>query len=296
VTWFAWIEAEKAKNPKMSITRACAALQVSRSGYYAWHKRRREPLRGRAAQDAALVEAIADLHSTNPNFTTYGSPRLHRELLALGHTAGRHKVARVMRVNGIVARRRGRGKKRSVPLRKRPDIRDLVKREFNPKAPNRVWCTDVTMIRTGQGWIWAAVMIDLFSRRVVSWAAAERDTPETAMQALQSAIQIRRPEPGCIIHSDRGYQFVAHEWVNTITAAGHQVSMGQRRSPLDNAVIESWFASMKTESLYPAGQPATRAEARELLFRYIVWHNETRRHSTLDYRSPAEFERIATVS
>ena len=291
--WFAWIEAEKAKNPTMSIARACQALQVSRSGYYAWLKRRREPLRGRAAEDAVLLEAIRAVRARSPQFACYGSPRMHRELVALNHVCGRHRVARIMRINRIEGRRARRDKRRrSVPLRKRPEVRDLVRRRFRAEAPNRLWCTDLTMIRTGQGWLWATVVIDVFSRRIVSWATADRDNAETSVEALRVAIKIRRPPPGCIVHSDRGYQFVAHDWLNTLTTAGMQPSMGETGTALDNALMESWFASFKTETLYPAGKIATRAEARELLFRHVVWHNDTRRHSALSYQSPATYENI----
>jgi putative transposase len=274
----------------LSVQRLCRTLGVSRSGYYAWAARVSGPPAGRAAADQELLAQIRAIHA---QWASYGSPRVHAELLARRHRVGRHKVARLMRRAGITAvRGRVKSRPRAAPPRRRVEVTDQVHRRFTAPAPNRLWCTDVTMIRTAQGWLWAAVILDAFSRRVISWAVADRETPDTAVQALLEAIKIRRPDAGCVVHSDRGYQFSAWRWQTTLTGAGLVPSMGQRGSALDNAMIESWFSSLKSEAIYPLGQPATRSQARQLLFRHIVFHNNDRRHSALGYQAPATFENI----
>ena len=169
---------------------------------------------------------------------------------------------------------------------RRPDVVDQVRRDFHADVADALWFTDITQIRTGQGWLYAAVILDAFNREVISWAVDDIDNPRTAMRALTEALQNRRPPRGCIIHSDRGYQFTAKDWQNFAVDHGIVVSIGERKDPHDNAVIESWFASFKTEELYPYGQPATRAEARARLFHYIWDYNHHRRHSTLGYVAP----------
>jgi len=159
-------------------------------------------------------------------------------------------------------------------------------RDFSAVLPNRVWFTDITQIRTGEGWLFAAVILDAFNREVISWATDDIDNPRTAMRALVEAIASRRPSPDCIIHSDRGYQFTAKDWIDYSTDHHLVVSMGEHGDPHDNAVMESWFASFKNEELYPGGQPTTRAEARARLFSYIWDYNHHRRHSTLGYMAP----------
>lgn len=200
---------------------------------------------------------------------------------------GRHKVARLMRRHGIRAHRgRPKARPRSAPPIRRPEIGDLVARTFTAPAANRLWFTDLTMIRTGQGWLHAAVVLDAFNREVISYAVADRQTPLTAMRALDQAIRGRRPPRGCVIHSDRGYQFTSHDWLTRTRAAGLVASIGARKSALDNAAMESWFASYKTEELYPGGQPHTRAQARQRLFAYVWEYNTQRRHSSLGYATP----------
>jgi len=262
----------------------CRVLGVSRSGYYDWAAR--GPSR-HALEDAAALERIEAIHA---EFPYYGAPRVHRELLNQGVRLGRHRVARLLRENGLHARRGRVGvKKRSVPPARRTDIIDAVQRQFAAASPDRLWFTDLTMIRTGEGWLHAAVVLDAFNREVIAWATDSHETPRTAMTALREAIKIRRPKPGCVIHSDRGYQFTSHEW--TLLAAEHRmvVSIGERKDPRDNAVIESWFASFKNEDLYPIGQPPNRAIARARLFAYIWGYNTRRLHSTLGYIAPINY-------
>jgi putative transposase len=267
----------------------CRVLGVSRSGYYAWRARLAGPPSRRAADDLAVLDQIRQIHA---RFACYGSPRIHRELQARQVRVGRHRVARLMRQHAIVARW-GRAKRaRSVPPQRRPEIGDRVRRQFRTLAPDRLWCTDITMIRTQQGWLWAAVILDAFSRKIISWSVADREDPQTALRALREAIAIRRPAPGCVLHSDRGYQFTSWQWLVTATGAGLVPSIGERKSALDNAMVESWFAALKNETIYPAGDIATTTAARRLLFDHIVFHNTQRLHSTLGYRTPNDYETI----
>lgn len=248
------------------------------------------PASGRAAENVALLEEIRAIHE---KFRFYGSPRVHRELLRRSRPVGRHRVARLMRANGIRARRgKIKSRPRSAPPKRRPEVGDLVKRRFVGDGPNRIWFTDLTMIRTGQGMLRAAVILDSHNREVISWAVADHETPATVMRALSEAIRIRRPGQGCIIHSDRGYQFTSLEWAELAAKNGLRVSIGERRKPQDNAMMESWFASLKNEDIYPAGQPETIADARMRLFRYIQLYNTSRMHSALGYRSPTEYSTI----
>ena len=265
---------------------------MSRSGYYAWQARLAAPA-GRAAEDLELVTEISRIHA---EFAYYGSPRVHRELLARNHRAGRHRVARLMRVHGICAARcKIKSRPRAAPPARRPEIGDLVRRNFRTGIPNTLWFTDVTQIRTGQGWLWAAVILDAFNREVISWSTAALDSPRTVQTALRDAVKTRRPAPNCIIHSDRGYQFTAHDWLDLARSSHLRVSIGERKSCYDNAVIESWFASFKNEEIYPKGTPFTRAEARSRLFHYIWAYNNRRLHSTLGYQAPTIYAAQAST-
>lgn len=195
-----------------------------------------------------------------------------------------------MRENGICAQRgKVKYRARAAPVARRPDIGDLVQRDFHADTPNAVWFADITQIRTGQGWLFAAVVIDAFNREVISWATAPHDNPRTVMRAFTEAINIRRPPRGCIIHSDRGYQFTSHDWSATAALHGLRVSIGERKSCYDNATMESWFASFKNEEIYPRGQPFNRDEAANRLFRYVWSYNTERRHSSLGYHSPKNY-------
>jgi putative transposase len=201
-----------------------------------------------------------------------------------------------MRTHGIRAERgKIKGRPRSAPPARRPDITDLVRRHFDATVPDELWFIDITQIRTGEGWLYTAVILDAFNREVISWAVAGQETPTTAITALREAIQIRKPTPGTIIHSDRGYQFTSAAWLNLATSNGLDVSIGERKSCYDNAVMESWFASFKNEALYPHGQPTTRAQARTQLFRYIWDYNNHRLHSTLGYVTPRYYAESASI-
>jgi putative transposase len=233
---------------------------------------------------------VTEIRLIHRQFRYYGSPRMHQELLARRHRVGRHRVARLMRISGIRAcRGKIKSRPRAAPPTRRPEITDRVRRDFHADTPDALWFTDVTQIRTAQGWLYAAVILDAFNREVLSWAVANHDSPGTALSALSEALKIRRPSPGCIIHSDRGYQFTSHDWLNRAAGSGLKVSIGARKSCLDNAAMESWFASLKNEEIYPNGQPNTRAEARTRLFHYIWNYNTHRLHSALGYVAPRTY-------
>ena len=281
---YRWIAAEKATTPSRRISTLCRVLGVSRSGYYGWSARGPSP---HEREDAALLEQVQAIHVA---FPYYGAPRVHRALVAEGFTVGRHRVARLLRENGLHARRGRIGaRRRSVPISRRVDIVDAVQRQFTVAAPNRLWFTDLTMIRTGEGWLHAAVILDAYNREIIAWATDLKETPRTAFTALREAIKIRRPKPGCVIHSDRGYQFTSHDWNEIATQQSMIVSIGERKDPRDNAVMESWFASFKNEELYPVGQPTSRANARARLLAYIWEYNTRRLHSSLGYQPPIRY-------
>jgi putative transposase len=251
-----------------------------------------KPARGRAAADAELLVQIQLIHG---RFGYYGAPRIHRALVAKQIAVGRHRVARLMRLHGIRARRGlVKARPRAAPPVRRPEVIDRVRRRFHASAPDRLWFTDLTIIRTNDGFLRAAVVLDAHSRQVISWATDTYETPKTALRALTEAIQIRHPAPGCVIHSDRGYQFTSHDWHSLAERHGLVVSLGERSSALDNAAMESWFASLKNEDIYPGPPIKTRAEARSRLFDYVWDYNHHRLHSALDYRSPIAYATMKT--
>jgi putative transposase len=285
VTVFGFIAAKKTEH---SVKTMCRVLEVSRSGYHAWA--RREPS-SRALEDERLTGRIREIHRENRK--VYGSPRIHAELrMADGVRVGRKRVERLMRqaaITGMIARKRGRTTIRVPGVRV---CEDLVDRAFLASAPNRLWVADITYLRTWEGWLYLVAVQDVFSRRIVGWSMADHMRTELVTDALQMALAHRRPDPGLIWHSDQGSQFVSLAFGQQARAAGIAQSMGSRGDCYDNAVAESFFATLKKELVHGRSWPS-KAELRTEVFEYIeVFYNRRRRHSTLGFLSPAQFETI----
>jgi putative transposase len=286
---YRFITAHAAQHP---VALSCRVLGVSRSGYYAWQGRAAS---ARAQADAALSERIAAIHQTSRG--TYGSPRVHAELRAAGERCGRRRVARLMRQAGL---RGCHGQRRRVrtttPDRQATPAPDRVERVFQPPAvgaPDRLWVADITYVATQEGWLYLAVVLDAYSRKVVGWAMAEHLRTELVLDALTMALHQRRPAAGLVHHSDHGCQYTSLAFGQRLQEAGILPSMGSVGDCFDNAVAESFFATLKVELLHRQVWP-TRAAARLAIFEYVeVWYNRQRRHSTLAYATPAGYEALA---
>ena len=278
------IEAEKAKH---SVVRMCRLLGVSPSGYYAWRKR---PPSARAVADAALAATIREVHAGSRG--TYGAPRVHAELKdAHGVRCGRKRVARLMRAADLA----GVSRRRSVRTTRRDEAAtvsdDLVKRAFTAAAPDRLWVADITYLPTWAGFLYLAVVLDACTRRVVGWAMAEHMRAELVVDALDMALWNRRPAAGLVHHSDHGSQYTSLAFGRRCREAGIAVSMGSVGDCYDNALAESFFATLECE-LVARSRWRTHAEARMAVFDFIeAFYNPRRRHSGLGYLSPAEYER-----
>jgi putative transposase len=281
---YLFVGKEKANHPVVTM---CRVLGVSTSGYYAWRKRGPSP---RSQRDGELTAVIRTIHEGSRG--TYGAPRVHAELvLGYGIGCSRKQVARLMRAAGIagIHRRRRRGLTRRDPAR--PSYADLVKREFMPESPDKLWVADLTQHRTGEGWFYLGVVLDAFSRIVVGWAMGDRPVTELTVDSLTMAVNKRRPDSGLIHHSDHGTQYTAVAFGQALTDAGMLGSMGTVGDALDNAVAESFFATLQTE-LLDRRSWSTRLELRSSIFEYIeAFYNRQRRHSTLGYLNPTEYER-----
>jgi putative transposase len=280
---FRFVAAKKAEH---SIQIMCRVLGVSRSGFHAWAAR--EPST-RAVADRRLTGRIAEIHEQSRK--TYGSPRVHAELrLEDGVRVGRKRVERLMRLAGLsgqIKRRRGRTTIRVQGVRTAPD---LVERDFNPTAVNRLWCADITYIRTWEGWLYLASVMDCYSRRIVGWAMADHLHAELVVDALEMAVARRHPARGVIHHSDQGGQGVSLLFTRRCRGVGIEISMGSRGDCFDNAVLESFHASLKKDLIHRRSWP-TKTEARTAVFDYIeAFYNRRRRHSTLGMLTPVAFE------
>ena len=280
---FAFIGAEKAAFP---VRRLCRTLQVSRAGFYAWHTRPPAP---RAQADERLGLEIAAIHAESRQ--RYGSPRVHAELADRGCRTSRKRVARLMRGRGLAARRRRRFRVTTHSRHPFPIAPNVLARQFQRAAPDQAWVTDITYIPTGEGWLYLAVIVDLCSRFAVGWAMSERVTDDLTLAALGMALARRRPAAGLVHHSDRGSQYASGDYQRVLAQHGIVCSMSRRGDCWDNAVAESFFATVKVELVHDAAW-ATRAAARIELFEYLeLFYNGQRRHSALGYLSPRAFER-----
>lgn len=281
------ISAKKAPGHPVSLM--CELLGVSESGYWAWTRRAPSD---RELTDAWLTERIRRIHASSGG--RYGSPRVHAMLAREGIAVGEKRVARLMRAAGLQGAYRRRPEGCTVAVEGVEPFPDRVGRDFRPDAPDLVWAADIKQIRTGEGWLYLAAVQDLFSRRIVGWAMEAHMRQELVVGALQMAVRRRRPTTGTIHHSDHGGQYIGLTFGQTCHDAGIAQSMGAVGSCFDNAVAETFFATLTKERLLhdaPKKGWATRAELRSAIFEYIEgFYNPTRLHSTLGMRSPVEFE------
>ena len=268
-----------------SITTLCRVLAVSASGYYAWTTR---PASARATADAALSAQIRAIHKASRE--TYGERRIYAELLDLGVHVGRKRITRLMRAMGLAGVSR---RKSTITTIRDPDARpapDLVERDFTAPGPNQLWVADITYIPTWAGFLYLAVVLDAWSRRVVGWAMATHLRTELVLEALNMAVTQRRPR-NVIHHSDQGCQYTSLAFGRRCDLMGVRPSMGSVGDAYDNAMCESFFATLECE-LLDRHRFQTQAEARLAVFEYLEgWYNPHRRHSALDYRSPVNYER-----
>ena len=270
----------------------CKVLGVSRSGYYAWRGRYRS---ARARRDDELLLVIREIHEESRG--TYGAPRIHAELvLGRGTHCSRKRVARLMRLAGLKGVHRRRSRRRAKPDESRQRQPDLVQRDFTASGPNQLWVADLTQHMTGEGWLYLATVLDVFSRRVVGWAMGPRATTKLALRALDMAVWNRGPESGVIHHSDHGTQYTSLAFTARMDEAGILGSMGTVGDAFDNAAAESFFATLQTELLDLYSWP-TRQSLMTAIFSYIEgFYNRKRRHSTLGYLSPKDYERVMMKS
>jgi transposase InsO family protein len=282
---FRFIDAERAAYPS---TLLCRVLQVSRAGYYAWAHRGPS---ARARADAHLTEQIRQVHTRSR--ATYGAPRVHADLSADGIRVGRTRVARLMRTAGLTGcGRRRRAVRTTVADPTATPAPNVVARDFHPTARDRLWVGDITYVPTDEGWLSVATRLDACSRRVVGWAMAAHLRTELALDALIMALTRRRPAADELVqHTDRGCQYTADRYQAVLAAHGLICSMSRTGDCYDNAMAESFFATLKAELIDRQRWP-TRAAARHAIFEWMeVWYNRQRRHSALGYLSPAAFER-----
>jgi putative transposase len=280
---FAFIRDHKACFP---VEVLCRVLKVSRSGYYAWTRR---PPGAAARRRDQLVGAIRQAFDASRS--TYGSPRVYRVLKAQGVACCENTVAKVMKAEGVRPKARRPFAVRTTDSRHgHPIAANTLNREFYPDRPDTVWTADITYVPTAQGWLYLAVVLDLSSRRVVGWATADHLRSELACDALRMALEHRRPRGELLHHSDRGVQYASGVYQDLLSRSGIEPSMSRTGNCWDNAVTESFFSTVKRELTHHESY-ATREEARGSLFEYIeVFYNRQRLHSTLGYRSPAEYE------
>jgi len=264
----------------------CEALDVSASGYYAWASRTNSPTEQWRQE---LVGAIEEVHAQVKG--CYGSPRMTAELKARGHKCSENTVAKLMNAYGIKARASRRFVRTTDSNHRLPVAENLLARDFEPSGPNESWCADITYIPTGEGWLYLAVVEDLFSRLIAGWSMAESMESRLVVDALEMALARRRPDAGLLAHSDRGSQYASDHYQRVLAAEGITCSMSEVGQCWDNAPVESFFGRLKCE-LAPDELFATRDQARAVIFEYLeVFYNRVRRHSSLGFLSPVEFER-----
>ena len=276
---------------RFAVDLMCSALGVSRSGYYTWRAR---PASSRARDNDQLLERIRAAHQRSRG--TYGSPRITHELRAQGHRVSENRVAGLMRTAQIRAKSARKWRATTQSAHRLPVAANTLDRAFSVAQPNHVWAGDISYVWTAQGWLYLAVVLDLYSRAVIGWAMGERLTADLATQALTMALWRRKPRRGLLHHSDRGIQYAARDYQRLLETHGIVCSMSRKGNCWDNAVVESFFHTLKVELVHHR-RYLTRDEARQDIFEWIeVFYNRQRRHSTLGYRSPAEFEAMTKAA
>jgi putative transposase len=279
---FAFIHAEKAEFPVAAL---CRVLGVTRQGYYAYATREPGP---RAASEAALEVSVREAFEASRG--TYGSPRVRAQLRRDGVQTSKRRVERLMRGLGLVARRPRRFVSTTLADGTHRVEPNILRREFSASQPNERWVTDITYVQTGEGWAYLAVILDLCSRAVVGWSLDATPTTELPLRALEMAVKRRRPSRGLLHHSDRGCQYTSAAYRAELAALGIEVSMSRKGNCWDNAVAESFFATLKAELVHTR-RWAARNELRSAVFEYVeTFYNRRRLHSSLGYRTPAEVE------
>lgn len=270
---------------RYAVTELCAVLKVSRTGFYKWKKCK---ISQREHSDSALLSRIKAIFDEYKGI--YGSPRLHAELRDQGIKCSRKRVARLMRENGLRAKAARKFKATTNSKHNYPVHPNLLEQNFVVDAPNKVWTADITYIWTGEGWLYLAIVLDVYSRKIVGWSMSERMTRHLVMSALAMAYWQRKPEPGLIHHSDRGSQYASYDYQDMLKDFGMVCSMSKSGDCYDNAITETVFHSLKMELIFDT-YFATRAEAKSAIFTYIEeLYNRKRKHSSLGYCSPVKFE------
>ena len=279
---FAFIHAEKANH---SVEALCHVLEVTRQGYYAWRKR---PPSSRVQADTTLCAETRKIFTESGE--SYGSPRVRRELRARGLEVSKRRVERAMRAMGLTPPMRCKHRRTTIQNSADPVAPNSLARDFTANRPNERWVTDITYVWTAEGWTYLAVIVDLFSRAVVGWALDSTLETQLVERALDVALTHRRPARGLLHHSDRGCQYTSHQYRSRLAKLGISVSMSRKGNCWDNAVAESFFATLKKELIHRRSW-ASRLELRSAVFEYLeVFYNRRRLHSFLDYKTPAQFE------
>jgi transposase InsO family protein len=266
----------------------CEVFSVSRSGYYAWRNRDNSE---KESKELKLLRAIEDVHRSSRK--NYGSPRIFQQLIGMGHKVGKTKVERTMKKHGIRAKTKRKFRVTTDSKHDLPVAPNLLDRNFSPEKPNQIWASDLTYVWTREGWLFLAVIVDLFSRQVVGWSLDKTMTKELVCSALGQAYFRRKPGAGLVFHSDRGSQYCSKEFRRQLKQYRMLQSQSRRANCWDNACVESFFHTLKTEMIYHEDFE-TREEAHRAIFEWVeAFYNRQRLHSTLGYKSPVDFERMA---